>query len=91
MSDHAFMFYLNSGVLLLTALCMAATVISEQTYAPMIPLIVVSIPTLYMRETFKVEFAWIAANATAICVVALCAIPVIVYFSGRVFETTNPR
>jgi hypothetical protein len=89
MRDPEFMFYLNSGVLLLTALCMAAAVMSKQPSAPLIPLFVVAIPTLYLREQLKDQFAWIAANATLCCVVALGAIPFIIYFSGKSFEAEN--
>jgi hypothetical protein len=91
MPDLTFMFYLNSGVLLLTSVCMAATIISDQSYAPLIPLIILAIPTLYMRDILKDEFAWIVANATPLCIAALCAIPLIIYFSGKIFEGENGR
>jgi hypothetical protein len=86
MRDSEFMLYLNSGVLLLTALCMAAAVVSKQPSAPLVPLIFVAVPTLYLRDQLKDQFDWIAANASFCCLLALGAIPFIIYFSGKSFE-----
>jgi hypothetical protein len=84
--DLQFLFYLNAAVLLMTALCMAAAVISPERWAPLIPLFIVFVLMNYLRPQLKEQFDWIAAHPTAASIIALSAIPVIVYCSVIVFK-----
>ena len=86
LGDFRFVGYLNIGVLLLTTICMAVVVISEQPWAPLAPIWIILLPYLYARPYLQNLFQWVIANRTAVSVAALSIIPFIIYGSTLVFE-----
>ena len=86
LGDPKFVGYLNIGVLLLTTICMAVVVISEQPWAPLAPIWIILLPYLYARPYLQGVFQWVIANKAGVSIAALSLIPFIIYGSTLVFE-----
>ena len=84
--DLRFLFYLNVGVLLMTTVCMAIAVISDQAWASLLPLWIVFVPYLYARRQIEGTLRWAASHGLALSVAALCLIPLIVVWSALSFK-----
>jgi len=80
--DPGFLFYLNVGALLMTTVCMAMVVISDQSWASLIPLWIVFLPYLYARPQVEGTLRWAASHGVVLSVAALCLIPLIVLWSA---------
>jgi hypothetical protein len=91
LNDLAFVWYVNVGILLLTSITMAVVIVSNQAWAPLLPVWVVLLPYLYARPLLVSTFHWVAAHSTGVSVVALCLIPFIAYGSAWFFEHAEYR
>jgi hypothetical protein len=84
--DPVFLFRLDIGVLLMTSVCMAIVVISDQTWASLIPLWILFLPYLYARPLIDGILGWAASHDVALAVAGLCVIPLIVLWSALNFK-----
>jgi ABC-type Na+ efflux pump permease subunit len=91
--DLRFQLYSNVAALLLTTVCMAATVISDKPWAPQLPLWIVMIaaipvPRLVPRYAphLPEKLGSLASHGPILAGVALAVIPGLIYVSARIFE-----
>jgi hypothetical protein len=92
LGDLRFVFYANMATLLLTSICMAATVLSDKAWAPQLPLwivMIIMLPAPHLlrhRTSFLHESAhWLISHDASIAGFTLLLIAVIVYGSACIF------
>ena len=91
--DFRALFLLNSLVLLLSSICMAATVISDKPWAPMIPLwfvLIFFMPIRKLLEQFYPDglsaYLFVTSHVMLVAALALISAPVIALISALYFE-----
>jgi hypothetical protein len=90
LNDLTFVWYVNIGILLLTSITMAVVIVSNQAWAPLLPVWVL-LPYLYARPLLVSTLQWVAAHSKSVSALALCLIPFIAYGSALFFEVEERR
>jgi ABC-type Na+ efflux pump permease subunit len=93
LGDFRFLLFANLAGLLLTTVCMAATVVCDKPWAPQLPIwiiliLAVPVPRLLRRRPpfFDALLRWAVSHPPAIALFALALIAAIISVSVRVFE-----